>query len=248
MRRGRAAALSRGLALDPTNPEVTQHMYQLGDDSLRWQTRSMYQQTSEGLGEAIPLKPSAVLHSFHLHTDARSIVQQVFKAYGIDAMIDDSVRSTPIRFEVDDASFADAMRVLSLATNSFYVPVDERDVLVARDTRANRTQFSRQLVETIFLSGLTDTQMTEVHNLAIERIRNSVSGGRRRGGNRSQSTTCARCPANSSFRAGDGNGSGPARGTAFYTGDNDQFNGDAGNQHGCRHHHATRSCRRSERL
>lgn len=176
---GARAALAQGLALEPTNPEVTQHLYELGDDALRGQEHPLYEQQSEGLGEAIDLAPSNAIHSFHMRTGERQVVEQVFKAYGIDAMVDDSVRTQLIRLDVDDASFADAMRVLSLATNSFYVPIDEHHVLVARDTRANRTEFSRQLMETIFLGGLNDTEMTEVRNLArnVFGVQTSGAGG-----------------------------------------------------------------------
>jgi Flp pilus assembly secretin CpaC len=67
---------------------------------------------------------------------------------------------------VDDASFQQAMRVVSLATNTFYVPLDAHRALVARDTAENRKQFLRLDLETIYLPGLTSTDMTEVGSLA----------------------------------------------------------------------------------
>ena len=53
-----------------------------------------------------------------------------------------------------------------MITDSFYVPLDPHRVLVAKDTRDNRTQYMRQDLETIYLSGLSDADMTEVVNLA----------------------------------------------------------------------------------
>ena len=67
---------------------------------------------------------------------------------------------------MDDASFQQAMRVVSLATNTFYVPLDAHRALVARDTAENRKQFLRLDLETIYLPGLTSTDMTEVGSLA----------------------------------------------------------------------------------
>ena len=58
------------------------------------------------------------------------------------------------------------MRALGLITNSFYVPLDAHRVLVASDTRANRQEFTRQELETVYLSGLNANEMTEVSNLA----------------------------------------------------------------------------------
>jgi type II secretory pathway component GspD/PulD (secretin) len=52
-----------------------------------------------------------------------------------------------------------------MVTHSFYVAIDARRVLVASDTRENRLQFTRQEMETIYLTGLTAEEMTEVTNL-----------------------------------------------------------------------------------
>ena len=178
------------------------------------------------MGEAIPLMPADGLHSFHLHADEHAIIQQVFKAYGIDTMIDDSVRAAQVHFDVDDVKFADAMRVLSLATNSFYVPIDGHHVLVARDTRDNRLQFSRQLVETVYLSGLSDTEMTEVHNLArtVFGIQTGGAAGTTGTGPAQPAAPVAPRPATPGATPADDNDSRPARRTAFCAaGDNDQY-------------------------
>ncbi len=102
-----------------------------------------------------------------MHTDQLQVIQQVFKAYGLDATLDDSIHSTPVRLDMDDASFEDATRVLGMVTHSFYVPLDAHRVLVARDTRENRTQFMRQELETIYLPGMDPQRiLTDVSNLA----------------------------------------------------------------------------------
>ena len=88
------------------------------------------------------------------------------KHYGISTAIDDSIRGTIVRFDVDDANFAEATRALLLATKSFYEPIDEHRVVVALDTRDNRTQYTRNGVETVYLAGLTPTEMTDIGNLA----------------------------------------------------------------------------------
>lgn len=163
---GARAALSRALALDPANPEITQHLYELSDDALSRQTRPLYEQAASTLGEIEPLLSAPGLRSFHVRNDQRQVIQQVFKAFGVDAMLDESVRPTPVRFELDDVDFATATRLLGLATDTFYVPLDSHRVLAARDTRENRQQFMREQLETIYLAGLTDTELTDVGNLA----------------------------------------------------------------------------------
>jgi Flp pilus assembly secretin CpaC len=160
------AALAHALELDPKNAQVIQHLFELGDDALLGQTRPIYAQGASTVGEAVELAPTAGVHSFHLRADQRQIIQQVFKAYGIDATIDESVRNTLIRLDVDDAGFEAAARILGMVTNSFYVPLDAHHALLARDTRENRLQFMRLETETVYLSGLSKEEQADVGKMA----------------------------------------------------------------------------------
>lgn len=160
------AALAHALELDPRNSQAAEHLHELGDDALLGLSRPLYEQAASEAGETPEPTHSAQVNSFHLRTDQHQAIQQVFKAYGLDATLDDSVHSTQIRLDMDDANFVQATRVLGLMTNSFYVPLDAHRVLVARDTPENRQRFIRQELETIYLSGLNSTEMDEVANLA----------------------------------------------------------------------------------
>jgi type II secretory pathway component GspD/PulD (secretin) len=160
------AALETALTLDPRNIQVTEHLYELGDDQARSQSAPVYAEGANTIGESISVQPAPGVHSFHMHTDQRSTIQQVFKAFGLQATIDDSIRLTTVRLDVDDATFDQAMRALSLLTTSFYVPLDAHRVLVARDTPENRRQYQRLDMETIYLPGLATADLTEVGTLA----------------------------------------------------------------------------------
>jgi len=158
--------LSRAFEIDPHNPEVTQHLDELGDDALRGQPHSLYERAASSIGSVEPLLATAGVRSFHLRSDARQVIQRVFKNFGIDALIDQSVRPIPVRLDVDNVNFATAAHVLGLVTNTFFVPLDSHRVVVARDTRENRTEFTRQEMETVYLSGLPQTEQNDVANLA----------------------------------------------------------------------------------
>ncbi len=61
---------------------------------MRSQPKPLYGQTASEIRRRrrrfwLPL----AVHSFHLHTDQRQMIEQVFKAYGVKAMLDDSVRA-----------------------------------------------------------------------------------------------------------------------------------------------------------
>jgi Flp pilus assembly secretin CpaC len=159
-------ALTRALNLDPHNVLVTQHLYELGDDALRFDPSESRPQTSVEVAGATSLAPAPGLHSFHLHTYLRQVIAQVFQAYGLQATIDDSVRAQPIRFDIDDATFEQATSALNLLGTTFFVPLDSRRALVARDSRELRQQYTRLELETLHLSGLSTTELTEIVNLA----------------------------------------------------------------------------------
>ena len=92
-----------------------------------------------------------------LHTDQRQLIDQVFKAFGVIAMIDDSVRAIEVRLDVDNASFEDTTQILGLVTHTFFVPLDAHHVVVADDTIENRRRLTPEEMETVYLSGMTTT-------------------------------------------------------------------------------------------
>jgi len=173
-------ALARALALDPHSFEAAQHLDELGADVARQLPKPLYQQNAGGIGGPIELLAAPGLRSFHMHTDEQQIIKQVYQAYGITAMLDSSVRPQPIRFDVDDVGFEEGARLLGLLSNTFSVPLDAHRVLVAADTRDNRQKFEPEAMETVYLGGLSDEELTEVETVAknifnMQQTRVSVS-------------------------------------------------------------------------
>ncbi|HVN92592.1 MAG TPA: hypothetical protein VMT38_02800 [Terracidiphilus sp.] len=162
------AALSRALALDPTNFEASQHLDELADESANSQSQPLYGQAGKAIESRLTLLAAQSKQSFHLHADQRQVIDQVFKAYGVKAMLDDSVRPTQIRLDLDDVDFAEATRILGMATHTFYVPLDAHQALVADDSHGNRQRLTPQETETVYLAGLNTDEMTEVTTLAKE--------------------------------------------------------------------------------
>jgi Flp pilus assembly secretin CpaC len=163
---GARAILAHALELEPKDIQVTQHLYELGDDALLGQLRPVYEQAEGTIDAAIKLEPTGGVHSFHLRADQRQVIPQVFKAYGIDASEDSTVSTTHIRLDLDDVDFETAARVVGMATATFYIPLDAHHVLVARDNKENRQQFTPMEYETVYLPGLSSTELTDVINLA----------------------------------------------------------------------------------
>jgi type II secretory pathway component GspD/PulD (secretin) len=160
------AVLAHALELAPQNAQVSEHLHELGDDALLGQSAPIYEQGAETAGDAVKLAPQAGVRSFHLRTNQRQIIQLVFKSYGIETTVDESVHSAQARLDVDNVSFEEAAQIVGMTTNSFYVPLDAHRALVASDTKSNRDEFLRQDLETVYLSGLSATELTDVANLA----------------------------------------------------------------------------------
>lgn len=180
---GARAALLRAYDLEPKNFEVSEHLDQLGADVARAQHRPLYEDVQDKLGGPVAIEYAPGPRSFHIRASERDAIQQVFKAYGVEAMVDQSVGAESVRLDMGEASFQEAMRALGMATDSFYIPLDAHRVLVARDTPENRQRFMRLSLETIYLPGLSSDTMTEVTNLArnifgAEEVGSDPAGGR----------------------------------------------------------------------
>ena len=158
------ARIAEAYSVDPASPEVAQHMQELASSVVAGEPAA--QEPDNTLAPPIKLEPKPGKKSFHLHTSERNVIAQVLPAYGIQPTVDDSVGAQSVRYDVDDADFADAERALKLATGTFLVPLDPARALVARDTRTNRDKFERQSVETVFLPGMQAGELTEIANMA----------------------------------------------------------------------------------
>ena len=120
-------------------------------------TKSLYDQGAGVAGVRLRRSSrSAGTHSFHSKSDRRTVdPDSVSETYGIEASVDQSVTGPPVRFELDDATFDQAMHAVNMVTDSFTVPLDAHRALVAKDTRENRQQYLREEFETVYLAGLS---------------------------------------------------------------------------------------------
>jgi general secretion pathway protein D len=113
----------------------------------------------------ITLMPNPGPKSFHLRSDEQDVVRQVLSGYGIKATFDESVQKQPLRFDLDDSTYQQAVPILLNMAHLLAVPLDAKSVLVAKDTPDNRQKFEHQLQETIYIPGMTNEQMDELGNV-----------------------------------------------------------------------------------
>ena len=155
--------LIQAFHLDPTNPMVAQHMDEIARDAAPDREPRNPEAEAGGL---IELAPAQARRSFHLRTSSSEVLRQVLTAYGITPTLDSSIKTETVRFDADDVDFNDAARMVKLVTNTFFVPLDPSRVLVAQDTKDNRTKFERLALETVYFPGLTSAEITDMSNVA----------------------------------------------------------------------------------
>ena len=117
------------------------------------------------LAGAIRLAPAGGVNSFHQRGASPDVIRDVASAFGIRAVVDDSVLPKDLHFDLENVDYRKAMAVIMSMANVFAVPIDETSILVAKDDSNNRQRLERQLEETINIPGLSTEQINELANV-----------------------------------------------------------------------------------
>jgi general secretion pathway protein D len=159
------ALLAEARTLDPQNSLVMQHM----QADVNAPAPKLDVEASKVRGvrftDAIALEPDKSVRSFHLRGDSQDAIRQVEQAYGIKVVFDSSVEHRQLRFDLDDVSYDRAIPLLFSMTHVFGVPVDNKTLLIARDSVENHQRLDRQVEETIYVPALTVEQMNDLRSI-----------------------------------------------------------------------------------
>jgi general secretion pathway protein D len=165
--------LAQARAIDPDNTFLKQHPV---PGSLQAEARrkgsgmlpeGMDSWITDGprLAGAIELRPKPGVQSFHIHASLQDAIRQVAAAYGIKASFDESVKQVPVKFDLDDATYDQAMKALEAMGTLFEVPMDSSSALFAQDTSEKRASLEHLLQETIYLPGMSSSELSEIGNM-----------------------------------------------------------------------------------
>ena len=117
------------------------------------------------LSTALELEPQDTLGSFHIRTDAHTLIRQALGSYGIEVAIDPAVPQYETSFEIDNVSFPEALEALGLVTGTFEIPLSAKQAFVLKDTVENRKRYEHVQMGTIHLSGMSVAEMNDVAGL-----------------------------------------------------------------------------------
>ena len=154
------------LTFDPENPAAAERLREAAGLTSAAQPQSPPLLRPAGQPQLINVVPQPGVRNFHLRTDTRSLFVQIAQAYGITAHVDDQITPRAIRFDLNNASFAQAIQTAELMAKAFWVPVSEHDILVEPDTPQARQQFDRVGLETFYISSVSTPQdLNEMLNM-----------------------------------------------------------------------------------
>ncbi len=152
------------LKLDPANEFAQERVRDALGDSVPVTTAppSVVEETPE-----IRFAPNTNLATFHFRGDSRELLTTIAKAYGVSALVEDSVVSRRVSFDIDDVDFFKAMVAAGPVTKSFWTALDQKQMVIAADTTENRRQFERLAMRTFYIPGASTTPaaLNDVMNL-----------------------------------------------------------------------------------
>jgi len=151
------------LALDPDNAFAQQR---LQDSMAEWTPEINRSVRVLQASPELHVIPSTARHAFHFRGDSKQLLTQVASVFGITAELDESVQSRHVHFDLDEADFNTAMNAAGDVTGTFWSPLAEKQILVAKDTPENRRLFERMAMRTFVVGSATTPQdLQEVTNI-----------------------------------------------------------------------------------
>ena len=150
------------LQLDPANEFAAQR---LRDSLGEWIPTKPVKPLIAASSEEITVNPRQESADFHYRGDSRALLEQVGKTYGVQVVLDPTVLSRRVRFDVENIDFFKAMQLATQITKTFWAPLAHDQVIVALDTPENHRLYDRMMMRTFYVSDASTPQdLNEVVN------------------------------------------------------------------------------------
>jgi len=156
------AEFRSALNLDPDNSFAEQR---LQESLVEWAPSPSPGVRPVEYASELHVIPKQEKHSFHFRGDSRQLLTQVAGTFGLAAELDESVVSRRVHFDVDDVNFYTAMQAACDVTGTFWTPLAEKQVLVAKESQENRRVLERMAMRTFEVSTTTPQEMLEITNV-----------------------------------------------------------------------------------
>lgn len=158
---GALAEFLRAAEVDPTNEAATQQINALrlrqnqkaprNPDLSPEQADAL--QEIESMGSPVTLKPvTNEPLTLHMAEDSKTVYQAIGRAAGINVLFDPDYSSKRIQVDLVNSTLMDALRIVSVLSNTFWRPITPNTIFVAANTRTKRSELDEQAVQTFYLT------------------------------------------------------------------------------------------------
>jgi tetratricopeptide (TPR) repeat protein len=108
--------------------------------------------------DALVAKPIDERHDIHYRGDSRGLLTAVAASFGLTVVFDDNFPTRHVRFDIENADFATAMRAASAATKSFTVALEDTVLFACVENPENHRLYDRMGLRSFYVSGGGTTQ------------------------------------------------------------------------------------------
>src|SRR5215469_15822609 len=152
------AEFRTALKLDPGNQFAQERLRDaLGDSAPKISAPpEIVEQSPE-----IRVTPSQNRASFHFRGDSRELLSMVARAYGVSALVEDSVQSRRVSFDIDNVDFFKAMSAAGAVTKSFWAPLASKQIIIAPDTIENHRLYDRMAMRKFYIPGAVNSAIAQ---------------------------------------------------------------------------------------
>ena len=103
--------------------------------------------------DSLAVRPIDRVADFHYRGDSRGLLTAVATSYGLPSSSTTVSRARQVRFDIDQADFATAMRAASAVTKSFTVAMEETVLFASADTAENHRLYDRMGMRSFYIPG-----------------------------------------------------------------------------------------------
>ena len=93
--------------------------------------------------------------TLNMTADARVLYQTIGKLAGIGVLIDPEFNSKNVTINLREITPREALNVLAMLSNTFWMPTTHNSIYVAQNTRAKRQQLEEEAMKTFYLSNVS---------------------------------------------------------------------------------------------
>ncbi len=178
--------LEQATVLDPTNDYAANELKHAQEDQAVQDSErnaesridKLKRKTRGARAVAVILEPSSN-RPINLNFPQPKPIKQIYRALadaaGINVIFDPQLKDDNVSIVLSSIEFQKALETLLRQENHFYKIIDERTILIAADTPANRKTYEDLVIRTFFLSNADVTEVANALRALLQTTRLSVN-------------------------------------------------------------------------